>query len=145
MNDAKQKKSGERRPVAKLKLLGTTMRREHGYFLIRGFVINVGNENLKHVVAVADYLSSGGMFIKKSSMVLDDITVQPNQVSSFSIATEDRPDIGDVKISFKLFFGKIIESIELQGSDKKKKEQHEGIQGVRKSADSLLIEQMPPT
>ena len=96
------------KPNAKLRLLGTRIRREHGYLMIYGMIVNVSDQDMNNVVAIAECFSSNGTFIKKSDMIVDDVTIKPKQISSFSIAAEDEPAIEDVKISFKHFFGEKI-------------------------------------
>lgn len=102
------KRPEQAKPNAKLRLLSTSIRREHGYLLIDGLIVNVSDQDMNNVVAIAECFSSNGTFIKKSDMLLDDVTIKPKQISSFSIAAEDEPDIEDVKISFKHFFGEKI-------------------------------------
>ncbi|HEX74177.1 MAG TPA: hypothetical protein G4N93_03415 [Dehalococcoidia bacterium] len=93
---------------AKLRLLSTSIRREHAYLLIYGLIVNVSDQDLNNVVAIAECFSSSGTFIKKSDILVDDMTIKPKQISSFIIAAADEPDIEDVKISFKHFFGEKI-------------------------------------
>jgi len=100
------------KPAAKLKILSINAQRQHGYLLIWGYVVNKSDQDLNHVVAVAECFSSSGTLIKKSDMLVDDMTTKPKQVSSFSIAVDDTPDIKDVKISFKHF---LAEKIEVDG------------------------------
>ena len=102
------KRPEQAKPNAKLRLLSTSIRREYGYLLIYGLIVNVSDQDMNNVVAIAECFSSNGTFIKKSDMIVDDVTIKPKQISSFSIAAEDEPDIEDVKISFKHFFGEKI-------------------------------------
>lgn len=104
----KSKRPEQANPNIKLRLLSSSIRREHGYLLIHGLILNVSDQNMNTVVAIAECFSSNGTFIKKSDMLVDDMTITPKQISSFSIATEDEPDIEDVKVSFKHFFGEYI-------------------------------------
>lgn len=104
----KSKRPEQANPNIKLRLLSSSIRREHGYLLIYGLILNVSDQNMNTVVAIAECFSSNGTFIKKSDMLVDDMTITPKQISSFSIATEDEPDIEDVKVSFKHFFGEYI-------------------------------------
>ncbi|HEY93214.1 MAG TPA: hypothetical protein G4O17_05670 [Dehalococcoidia bacterium] len=96
------------KPNAKLRLLSTGTRREHGYLLIYGLIFNESDQDINNVVAIAECFSSNGTFISKSDMLVDDMTIKPKQISSFSMAAEDEPDIEDVQISFKHFFGEKI-------------------------------------
>jgi hypothetical protein len=98
------------KPAAKLKILSINAERQHGYLLIQGYVVNKSDRDLNHVVAVAECFSSSGNLITKSDMLVDDMTTRPKQVSSFSIAVDDTPDIKDVKISFKHFLAEKIEA-----------------------------------
>jgi hypothetical protein len=100
------------KPAAKLKILSINAQRQHGYLLIQGYVVNKSDQDLNHVVAVAECFSSSGTLITKSDMLVDDMTTKPKQVSSFSIAVDDTPDIKDVEISFKHF---LAEKIEVDG------------------------------
>jgi len=102
------KRLEQAKPNPKLRLLSTSIRREHGYLLIYGLIVNVSGQDINNVVAIAKCFSSNGTFIKKSDMLVDDVTIKPKQISSFSIAAEDEPDIEDVKISFKHFCGEKI-------------------------------------
>lgn len=102
------KRPEQAKPNAELRLLSTSIRREHGYLLIYGLIVNVSGQDMNNIVAIAECFSSNGTVIKKSDILLDDVTLKPKQISSFSIAAEDEPDIEDVKISFKHFFGEKI-------------------------------------
>ena len=102
------KKPKQAKLNAKLKILGTSIRREYGYLLICGQIVNVSDRDMNNVLAIAECFSSNGTFIKKSDMLVDDTTIKPKKISSFSIVAEDEPAIKDVKISFKHFFGEKI-------------------------------------
>jgi hypothetical protein len=43
----------------------------------------VSDQDMNNVVAIAECFSSNGTFIKKSDMLLDDVTIKPKQISSF--------------------------------------------------------------
>lgn len=94
-----------------IKLLDTNIQCSQGYLLINGFFINKSDYDIAHIVAVAKCYSAGGSFVKKADILVDDMIIKPNQVSSFSIAMPDQTHIYDVKISFKKLFGQEIETI----------------------------------
>lgn len=105
------KKADKVKPVSRVKVLDTRMEHSHGYLLIHGFFVNESDHAISSVVAVAECFSSNGKLIKKSDMVVDDVTIKPKQVASFSIATSDWPRIEDVKISFKHLLGQEIDVV----------------------------------
>ncbi len=109
ITNASHKKPEKAKPIPKIRILDTRMQRGHGYLLIHGFFVNESDHDINNVLAVAECFSSSGRLIRKSDMMVDDMTIKPKQVSSFSIATADKPYIEDVKISFKYLLGQEIE------------------------------------
>lgn len=95
-----------------IKILSNTAEHEHGFLMLHGFVRNSGERRLEDIVAVAECYTADGRMVKKADMMLDDLRIEPEEVSSYTIATEDNTDIEMVKISFKRFLGEMITTME---------------------------------
>ncbi len=108
-----QKTPGKEKQAPQLKIFNTTVQHQHGYLMIHGFVMNETDHDISNAMAVAECFSEGGNFLKKTDMMIDEKTISPKQVSSFSLAAPNDPNIDFVRISFKYLFGKSIESTPL--------------------------------
>ena len=95
---------------AKLRVISATVQRTFGYILIQGRVANGCEQELNNVVAVAEYWSNGGILLKKSDMLVDMTSMKPQHASTFSIITEESPEIDYVQLSFKYLLGDTIET-----------------------------------
>ena len=104
------------KPKFAVKLLSTSIKREHGYLFIHGFFVNRSNREMKNVVAAAECFSPEGALVLKTKTIIDDRVVKPRQVSSFHMVADDKPIerayVDRVNVSFKQVSGQEIEVFE---------------------------------
>ena len=98
----------EPEPTYKLQLLSTNDERAYDYITIYGQVKNISNESLENVMAVVEYYTSDGTFVKSDDALIDYNPILPNQTSPFEVITTDNPAIKRYSVSFKFLFGGTI-------------------------------------
>jgi hypothetical protein len=79
-----------------------------GYITVFGQVKNVSEEPLDDVVAVVEYFTKSGQFVKSDSALIEYTPLLVGQTSPFEVVTSDNAAIADFKVSFRHLLGRPI-------------------------------------
>jgi hypothetical protein len=94
----------------KLALISTKCRKEYGFEISEGEVMNMSSEPLRNVEAVTSYYDKSGSFVTSSDALISYNPVLPGQTSPFKTMTTDNPAIARCEVTFKDLLGGRIET-----------------------------------
>lgn len=93
--------------------------KEYSYIFVTGEVKNISSQPLKSVLAVGEFRTKAGEFVKSADALLDYNPILPGQTSPFKAGTTDNPQIQGCQLAFKQMFGGGIAYAELPKKTKK--------------------------
>lgn len=93
--------------------------KEYSYIFVTGEVKNISSQPLKSVLAVGEFRTKAGEFVKSADALIDYNPILPGQTSPFKAGTTDNPQIQGCQLAFKQLFGGAIAYSELPKKTKK--------------------------
>lgn len=91
-----------------LELISFSCTQEHGYIFVTGEVKNISNESMKNVIAVGNFRTKEGQFVKSTDALLEYNPILPGQTSPFKSGGTTNPAITNCNVSFKYLGGHLI-------------------------------------